>query len=255
MREGEHLILLGHPRSGSTSLYRILQAHPALNILDEPFNEDFVSWDDANKNYREFVTDVESLDVQLAEIFRRHNGIKVLCYQLPQELEVHLLRRRDVRIVFLRRMNVLQAVVSNFIARQTQLWKRSDATKPLEDYYRHLAPIEIEDIEVDLSLLRDYMDQLESVVDALPHDRVLKLTYEGLYLVDHAARLAQIDGIWRALGLSGLDPAVYEADLKPELVKMNTVRMYSYVPNANEIDAAFGCDETGWLRENAAAGE
>lgn len=255
MREGEHLILFGHPRSGSTSLYRILQAHPELNILDEPFNEDFLSWDAANKSYRELVTDIESLDVQLAEIFRRHNGIKMLCYQLPQELEVHLLRRRDVRIIFLRRTNVLQAVVSNFIARQTQVWKRSDATKSLEHYYRHLAAIEIDDVRVDVNLLKHYMDELESAVDAVARDRVLKLTYESLYLVDDATRVAQIDSIWRALGLSRLHPAVYEHDLNPENAKMNTGRMYSYLPNADEIDAALGCDETGWLSENATAGE
>ena len=56
VRADEKLLLLAHPRSGSSNLYEILQMHPALEICDEPFNENFPSWSTGNKNYRELST-------------------------------------------------------------------------------------------------------------------------------------------------------------------------------------------------------
>jgi hypothetical protein len=60
--------------------------HPALAILEEPFNQNFVTWHPQNKDYLSFVRDVESLDEQLAEIFGRFNGVKVLDYQYEAAL-------------------------------------------------------------------------------------------------------------------------------------------------------------------------
>src|SRR5215510_4646494 len=92
------VIFLAHPRSGSSSLYQILQLHPVLNILEEPFNENFPNWNPLHKNYREQVHDIPSLDAQLADIFTHHNGIKILDYQLPDYLMLHLLQSHDSKI-------------------------------------------------------------------------------------------------------------------------------------------------------------
>lgn len=106
MEQNQRLILFAHPRSGSSSLYQILQLHPALNILQEPFNEGFNSWCPNLPNYLERVHDIPSLDAVLAEIFAAYNGIKVLNYQLPDELGVYLLQRPDCFILFLRLLRV-----------------------------------------------------------------------------------------------------------------------------------------------------
>src|SRR3972149_643545 len=132
-----HVILFAHPRSGSSSLFEILQSHPELNILEEPFNENFTRWDAANKDYRELVHDIPSLEAQVSEIFATWNGMKILDYQLPADLIIHLLRRADCKIIFLRRRNLLQSVVSVLIAEQTKLWKKWEMTMPLEEYYRN----------------------------------------------------------------------------------------------------------------------
>lgn len=250
MRDDERVILFAHPRSGSSSLYEILQAHPALDILEEPFNEKFSSWALGNKNYRDLVTDVSSFDEQLAEIFEHRNGVKVLDYQLVDDLNFHLLRRADCRIVFLRRMNVLQSAVSAEIAEQTQLWKMWDTTKPLDEYYRDLAPLSIDAVRYRVDALQRHMDVLEAVVDALPGDRAIKLTYEALYFGEMAARVARIDAVWDWLELPRLQPSAYEYYLG-DRVKMNAERMYAYLPNDREIDAACGSDETGWLYQQS----
>lgn len=129
----QNILFLAHPRSGSSSLYEILQSHPALNILEEPFNENFTRWEAGNKNYLELIRDIPSLEAHVAEIFAEYNSIKILDYQLPLDFIAHLLRRADCKVIFLRRRNLLQSVVSVLIAEQTRLWKKWEMTKPLEE--------------------------------------------------------------------------------------------------------------------------
>jgi hypothetical protein len=139
LRAGERLLLLAHPRSGSSNLYEILQMHPALKICMEPLNENFMRWAPGNKNYRELVHDWASLEAVLDEIFTDFNGLKLLSYQLPEEWVRRLIGRRDFRVLFIRRINVLQAVVSVLIAEQrgsgtTGTWiARSGPTTPIFD--------------------------------------------------------------------------------------------------------------------------
>ncbi len=69
MKAGKKLIFLAHPRSGSSSLYQILQLHPELNILEEPFNEGFADWTLDGRNNLEKLVDIPALEEVLAEIF------------------------------------------------------------------------------------------------------------------------------------------------------------------------------------------
>lgn len=117
------LILFAHARSGSSSLLKILQLHPDLHLVEEPFHESFASWSPDNPNYRDQLHDRDSLDKQLDTIFATYNGLKVLDYQLSDDLITHLLQRPGSHVLFLRRRNLLQAVVLAMIGQQTQLWK------------------------------------------------------------------------------------------------------------------------------------
>jgi hypothetical protein len=253
MDSNTKLILFAHARSGSSNLYQILQLHPSLNVLEEPFNEGFTSWSPNNKNYRELIHDIPSLDAQLAEIFTAYNGVKVLEYQLPDELAVHMLQRQDCKVIFLRRRNLLQSVVSAMIAQQTQLWKKWDMTKPLEDYYRDLQPLNIATIQRHITELKQHLDFFENIVDARGGATAIKLVYEDLYFAPAAARDAQIAAIWAWLGLKPLDPAQLQYYLRPETAKINSAATYAYLPNAREIEQQCGNDLTGWLYEKLPA--
>jgi hypothetical protein len=249
MEPNQRLILFAHPRSGSSSLYQILQLHPALNILEEPFNESFNSWQPNLPNYLQRVHDIPSLDAVLAEIFTAYNGIKVLNYQLPDELGVHLLLRPDCIILFLQRRNLLQAVVSALIAKQTNVWQKWDMTKPLEDYYGGLAALNVEDVRQTVQAMKAQLDYFEAIVDARPDRSMIKLVYEALYFAPPAQREAQIATIWRRLELTPLDPAQIRYYLEPESVKINSAATYTWLPNAQEIQERCGSDVTGWLFE------
>jgi hypothetical protein len=241
------LIFLAHPRSGSSSLFQILQLHPALHLLEEPFNENFTRWSPDNPNYRDRIHDRASLDVQLAAIFARYNGLKVLDYQLPDDLLTHLLHRSGSHLLFLRRRNLLQTVVSLLIAEQTQLWKKWDMTQPLEDYYRNLQPLDTNDVQRRIEDLHQHLAFCESLIQARPSGDALKLVYEELYFAPAEQRKEHIAALWRWLGLAPLESEQISYYLNPTEVKINSATTYAWVPNAREIEQCCGNAATGWL--------
>jgi hypothetical protein len=241
------LIFFAHPRSGSSSLFQILQLHPALHLLEEPFNENFTRWSCDNPNYRDQIHDRASLDAQLAAIFARYNGLKVLDYQLPDDLIVHLLHQPDTHVLFLRRRNLLQTMVSNLIAEQTQLWKKWDMTQPFEDYYRNLQPLDIDDVQRRVVELHQHLEFCEAVIDARLGVAGLKLVYEELYFASAKQRNQQIAELWRWLGLAPLEAEQIQYYLDPAEVKLNSATTYAWLPNAREIEQRCGNAVTGWL--------
>ena len=103
-----NFILFAHPRSGSTIIAEILDLHPRLRVLIEPFAENFHTWERDNKNYLEQIVDAASLDTQLTEIFTEYNGIKVTSWPLSFELYQHMMMHSDRKVIFLRRENLLK---------------------------------------------------------------------------------------------------------------------------------------------------
>jgi LPS sulfotransferase NodH len=115
-------VVVAHPRSGSNGLVEILDCHPELTLLNEPFNENFSSWLPSNPDYRAQITDVTSLDRVVDSILVEYFGFKGHTCHLGPELLAHLRCRRDLYVIFLRRRNLLEAAVSGVIAEQTDLW-------------------------------------------------------------------------------------------------------------------------------------
>jgi hypothetical protein len=241
------LIFFAHPRSGSSSLFQILQLHPDLHLLEEPFNENFTRWSPHNPNYRDQIHDNASLDAQLTVIFTNYNGLKLLDYQLPDELIVHLLHQPDTHVLFLRRRNLLQTVVSNLIAEQTHLWKKWDMKQPLEEYYRNLQPLDVADVQRRVEGLQRHLEFCEAVIDTRPGVKALKLVYEDLYFTSAEQRNQQVAAIWRWLGITPLEAKQIQYYLDPAAVKINSAATYAWVPNAPEIEQYCGSAVTGWL--------
>jgi LPS sulfotransferase NodH len=247
MRRPLRLVFLAHPRSGSTSVFKILNLHPALDLLEEPFNEDFASWAPENPDYLPQVHDRATLDAVLATIFARCNGFKIQDYQLPDELLTHLVHAYPSHVLFLRRRNLLQTVVSNLIAVQTAVWKKWELRQPLADAYRQLQPLDITQIKRWIAELDDHMRWCDALLDTLPDGAVHRLVYEDLFFASAAERERQIGALWPWLGLEPpADPRV-SYYLDPLQVKLNSAETYRWLPNAAAIERACGSDATGWL--------
>lgn len=240
-------IIFAHARSGSSSLYETLQLHPQLHILEEPFSEDYTSWHSGANDYLARVTDAASLDVVLADIFAEYNGLKVLHHQLPEELYAHMLLAPGRKVILLRRRNLLRAVVSSLIGEQTGLWKTWDATKPLSEYYSHIAPIRVDQVLQGVAHLRESMGRYEQIVSSLAEGSLLRLTYEDIYLGSPAETEAWFEGVFRFLGVEPLWSDQAGLFLDPTRAQLNSPATYEHIPNLREIERECGSDETGWL--------
>jgi LPS sulfotransferase NodH len=241
------VVLAAHARSGSNSLVEILNLTPGVTILNEPFNENFTRWSSENPNYQDRVVDVESLDDVMDDIFAAWTGIKILGYQLQLPLFEHLLLRPDVRVIFLRRRNLLETVVSNLIALQTNLWKTWDADGPIEPRYQALDPIPVKEVQDLLHWTRTRLDETQEILEQRSDGQVLKLAYEDLYLTTRGPQDRLLAQLWDFLGTPASEDPRIGYYLDPAEVQMAAEATYGRLPNAAEINEACGSPEDGWL--------
>ncbi len=74
-RPRSRIILFAQTRSGSTSLYRVLQSHPHLNLALEPFHDRSAEYNPGQKNYVDLIHDVASLDRALDDLFAKQTKV------------------------------------------------------------------------------------------------------------------------------------------------------------------------------------
>lgn len=249
----DRVLLLAHPRSGSSNLYQILQAHPELDILEEPFNENYTSWRADNKDYRAMVKDVASLDTTLGEILEHWNGLKVLDYQLAEEWLEHLVARDDFRVVSIRRRNLLQAAVSGLIAEHTTLWKVWDAERPIDSYYQGFEPFDLDLVRRRMDLIADSHALYERLRRRC-EGRWWSVVYEDLFFAAVREQETVLSSLWEFLGLDPVPVEELDYYLRPERTKMNSPATYRLVPNIEEVETMCGSDERGWLFTESPAG-
>ena len=244
------LVIFAHARSGSSSLCKILQHHRALKIAEEPFHHRYSVWNPTEKNYVDHVTDITSLEDQLRELFTTYNGIKILQCQLPPDIYTHLLLKPDVRVVFLRRRNLLQAAVSGAIAEQTKVWKVWDLKSDVANAYANLKQLSIHRLRETIKYVHENMRMYEQVVDRRAGSSFVKIWYEDLYTSNVETNRRSIMPVFDMLGLSISASKAIDRLLDPKITKLNSSITYGYVPHVDEIDAELGNDETGWLFED-----
>jgi LPS sulfotransferase NodH len=250
-------ILYCQPRTGSTTLARILNCHPEVNCYLEPFNPD------NSGGYLARVRDVSSLRVTLNEIWRTHNGIKhVAGYRhwpfTERDLILDMLGRYpDHTVIFMTRRNLLRRLLSEEIAYQTRSWH------PWDDASRNALP-DCEFGPADLKRIRRGFAVQHAYLTACRHHleshgvSYRDLTYEDWLGPDVSRdqQYALIDQLLELLGFCALTPAIRHTEAARLLDAVTTgsdsASVYRRIPNIDEIEAEFGSDETGWLfRETA----
>ena len=242
-------VIFAHDRSGSSSLARALSVHPEINFTLDPFHPNYGEWYPDERTYRDSATDGPSLEAVLQEISLRYNGIKVLSYDLPEEIYRHLLLLPDVKVAFLRRRNILRTVVSGKIADQTKMWQLWDPRYNREEAYRGLQPIDLDQVESAIEYQIWLQVYYRRIVVQRPKDSRMFLNYEDFYTDDLSRNRANLEAVLRFLGVEAADMSAADEFLDPRTAKLNSTSTYELLPNAREIEKAFGSDQVGWLFE------
>jgi hypothetical protein len=246
-RSSEALLVLAHARSGSTSLLKVLDAHEDFRMVNEPFNPTREKW---GHNYRDEVSNVDDLDHTLDELFHYYNGMKHLIYQLPEELNHHLLKRAGRRILLFRR-NTLQAVVSAMIATQTGIWfgNRKHVLK------HEMEPLDINEVSARVAWVQESVQKYRQFL--IEHDLpFLELAYEDVFdrRLATSVKLSKIKEIFDFLGVEELDDEVIgkiREILNPRKHKLNSDETYQRIPNVREIDKRLANAQNGYVLQVA----
>lgn len=238
------VVVLAHPRSGSNSLVQILERHPSVSII----NEHYSSWDSNNPDYVSRLRSGEPIRSLLDELLADYTGLKVLSYQLNDDELTALLERADLKVVALRRRNLLETAVSQVLAESTGLWKTWDADRPLEDYYRGQPALDVTMVARRQEWSRDEAARVAAAISTLGSDRALRVVYEDLYEGSLDDGRALVNRIWAFLELEPPeDPAIDH--FLSDAVRQSRGSTYGQIPNLAEVEAALGSDVDGHLRD------
>ena len=251
MRPDERMVLLSWPRTGSSSLWRILGAHPGLRLMaDEPFNENFIDWSPGNPDYlSRIASGVGPLFTVLDELFCTYDGVKILDYQLDDEQLTALLTRRDLHVIYLRRRNLLQTSISDRIAKQVRLWNRWDLHhgEDASERYRSLQPLDIDDLRAYITDLRTHLTWIDTVLERRTDAPVLQIRYEELFLADSDRQHEILDTLWAFLDLAPVDPSALVGYLEHRNARLGSAETYGHLPNARQINELLGSEDNGYL--------
>ncbi len=225
---------------------QILNLHPDINLMHEPFNEERETWEGDNKNYLNETKTTADLDRVLGDIHHSYNGFKHLAYQLSEELTEHLLKDKGYEVIFLHRRNHLKSMVSAFVAEQTSVWTPEEKAHKGEP--KSLEPLDIEEMRKEIEYLKHDLKayRLMAQQAGVP---LLEITYEDLFAeFEDEERLEKVKEIFRFLGVSFPDEKLAEIErlLSPKR-KITGNGTYDLIPNIKEVEQELGSEENGFL--------
>jgi hypothetical protein len=251
-----NFLLFAHSRTGSTTLQRILETHPQVRMLGEPFNPMTPKNNPAGRyNYLYETDDEETLRRCLDAMFHHYTGVRHLMPGRPPEGRVkpwdierinRQILRRPLRRILLTRRNRLQSRVSATLSLQTRVWQRDEGS-----HERAFEPLDIDDLALQIRWLREDVEQYRDFMRE--NDLAFfEVAYEDLFApeITEAEQLARIRELFDYLGASEPDDSVWRRIrelLDPGRSKLNTDETYRLIPNVEEIEAKLGGPEDGHL--------
>jgi hypothetical protein len=245
-------VIYSLPRCGSTAMANLLNCHPGIRCLIEPFYE-------ARYEGRFHKLAVNfSIDFALEMIWDRWNGIKHVWLPgggpfegKPEYNERILLGPKRKLIVMLRR-NLLRRAVSNLVCTQTGYWIGTRA-----EFQQRLASTVLRPL--DSVALREWIARdFEASNSLLNQLRAHRADYRVVYYEDlfdqqrdRAGQLVLMNDLLDFLQFRPITEEEFAGQwqqlLNPEENRWASADVYEILPGARQVDEAIGCEETGWL--------
>jgi hypothetical protein len=244
--------LISLPRCGSTSLALLLNKHPDLACLIEPFHPD--RYDGVFHRQAMQV----SLRDSLHRIWTRWNGIKHVFepsgwpfFGRP-ELNAEVASQPGQRIVVIVRRNLLRRLVSDLICRQTRYWigTREEFCARLES--TQLLPFDPAKLRRQIQRDRDAIARL---MDLMTERDVptLQICYEDIFCGgdDPERQMQQVNAVLAFLKVAPVSRRVFTSEWRERFDgdrhRWASPDVYRRIPGIDRIEAEVGCDETGWM--------
>lgn len=188
-----NFLIITHARSGSTLLSRSLNMHPDLNVQVEilhAIEPSVVSW---RKKYVQELYGIENFNFIYDDIYTRIadeydlfplvkkvlkdcNGFKILVQQLPMNYKIwqQISSLENLKIIFLRRKNLLEAALSLKLAQKTKIWQRKIGDPIVVD----------EKIKIEPSFIKDFFEynerSFQELTKIFKNHKCIDVTYEDL---------------------------------------------------------------------------
>lgn len=239
--EWTRFIILCAPRTGSNLLSGLLDSHPECFVAGELFNPRLIDTDqmpivgDALALTRDALLDLRRANpVSFVHRFFdalprercRAAGFKLIYHHADLQPAVRddLVNQRDIRVIHLKRKNLLRLFLSERRAQLTDVWAQSVDTRvdplpsvnlPFLDAAKQFAYLEKKQIE--------YQERFKD-------HRVLDLTYEDLAADPQGV-------ISHALAFLGLGPPAAPAEIR--FRKMSTDSLRDAIANYDDLKANF----------------
>jgi LPS sulfotransferase NodH len=243
-------VIVGIARTGSTMLLNLLNGHSRIQAFGELFRRpDAIGWDvhpyqdhQGGRVLELYRSDPRRfLETKVWGRWPRGQGavgFKIFYYHAREApfsaVWDHLARQREIRVIHIKRHNILAQYLSLQIAHRTDVWSSTEwgagAPEPIrldpEECRRHFARVR----------------GLEDEADAFfAGHRMLQVSYEGL-LADRKGEMARVQ---RFLG-------VPEEEVRPKTVRQRTIPLRQAIANHDELAAAFeGSEWADFFAETA----
>jgi LPS sulfotransferase NodH len=227
--------ILGRSRTGSNFLRGLLNSHPHARVFGELFqNPQEITWGFPNYSRgKRYFQPFKQAPVQFLtrEIYRKVPrqiqavGFKIFYYhaQTPEwkPIWTFLLEHKEIRVVHIKRQNILQTHLSKARAEQSGEWANITGKKGKVPPVR----LSYEDLLEDFTRTRE----MEASYDALFADHPMhEVIYEDLAR-DYQAKMQQVTTF---LGLP-------DCPLAPQTHKQTTEPLYNSIENYAELKARF----------------
>jgi len=227
----KNFVIFAHPRSGSTSLARVLGESPDVKLAIEPFHPDYIKWNPKEKNYSKFIKDKKTLKLALKEIFTKYNAIKILDYQLPSKLYYSLLSDKNLNIILLRRKKLLDAAISNAVGEQTRKWQKSE----YKSGSVKLKPLNIKKLKSWIKYVGELLAKYLKFLQEHRSGDFMLLTYENLYSKSLYRNKKTLGKICKFLEIRLPPDSAIKNYMLPTNAKINYRNIYRRIPNYEEI--------------------
>lgn len=252
MIKRKRFIIDGLTRTGSTTLARLLNLHPEIDCLMEPFHPRRYGG-----QFNRMAIEAQSVEQATNLIWQRWSGFKHVWeangWPFTQDpwLNERVVLCAD-RVIFLQRRNLLRRAISSIISAQLRFWVGT-----ANQFRTRLEAVQLQ--ELDPLIIREAVGRDQAAVRSrcqLLSDSghaVLRVAYEELYSdeVTPYEQWQRINTILEFVGVSAVSQSTFREEWSPllsrDVYRWASADVYRLMPGIQQIERQVGCDETGWL--------